>query len=631
MFIGVRTRPATRLTGYPKAFWYLLVGMLMNGTATFVIPFEAMYLVAARHLPVSQASAIVGVYGIGSCVSALAGGSFADKIGRRPTILIGLFCLAATTFGLAVATDIWLIAALTFSIGFWISWYRPASSAVVVDLVPRDAQARANGLVYWAYNVGMAISPLLASLMVQTIGYTLLFCIDGCGTVLFCVLMLIGLPETRPAAAIQRRHDQGTATPRSKSVWRDAPFLSFVILSFVLTSIYFQNASTLPADMQLHGFDATQYGIAISINGIVVVLLGLPLSHLLARLAPFRALAVSALFLGAGFGLTALADSLMTLPYYMGSIAIWTIGEILFMPVSATVVATFSPTARRGTYQGIARTSWGLSACVGPLIGGSLLQLWGTSLWLGCAALGMLTACGFLVLGQVTRQCQGSQEDAVSLGEAQTTIPGPDLAKIGVSDPHPVRDEGEQARERLADTKAAVTALPWKQEREREKQMTVKKSRAHKELAEPLVVGTQPDLLSSPTLPQQMRPSPEMEVYLAACPQASGTQEQSESDPAHLDAKMSRDRYLKKACEYAVYKLMQQKGLDLLGRLQLLNELIVDGVIPYELLKEQMSVLFTELFVLAGKMDEANDNSILATLQSLIENLCVSHHRWGEV
>lgn len=309
----------------------------------------------------------------------------------------------------------------------------PAASAVVTDLVPLADQSRANGLIYWAYNVGMAISPFLASVIVQDIGYVMLFCIDGCGTVLFCVLMLIGLPETRPATAPRQHHDQATATPRSKSVWRDAPFLSFVILSFVLTSIYFQNASTLPADMQLHGFDATQYGIAISINGIVVVLLGLPLSHLLARLAPFRALAVSALFLGAGFGLTALADSLMALPSYMGSIALWTIGEILFMPVSATVVATFSPAARRGTYQGIARTSWGLSACAGPLVGGFVLQQWGVALWIGCAVLGIVVACGFLLIGRGSTRRLASEEAWLEPSEARTTI-GPGALQRRSSD-----------------------------------------------------------------------------------------------------------------------------------------------------------------------------------------------------
>src|SRR5437899_12240848 len=78
--MDVRMRPTASSTGYPKAFWYLLIGMLVNGTATFVLPFEAIYLVGERHLLVSQASAIVGVYGVGSCVSALAGGLLADTI-----------------------------------------------------------------------------------------------------------------------------------------------------------------------------------------------------------------------------------------------------------------------------------------------------------------------------------------------------------------------------------------------------------------------------------------------------------------------------------------------------------------------------------------------------------------------
>lgn len=426
----VLLRPTTsfaRFAEYPKAFWFLFIGMLINGIATFVLPFESIYLVADRHLPVAQAATIVGVYGIGSCLAALVGGLLADTIGRRPTILIGLFCLTATTFGLAFVSETWLIALLTFLMGFWISWYRPASNAVIADLVPQKEQARANGLMYWAYNIGMAISPVLASVIVGKSGYVLLFCIDGCGTLLFWVLMLLGLPETQPVVTSpahphQRKAAEGAhstqGTQRTRSVWRDLPFLCFVVLSFVLTSIYFQNASTLPVDMQLHGLDASQYGMAIAVNGIVVVLLGLPLSHLLAKAAPFRALAISALFLGIGFGLTTLADTLLSLPAYMGSIAVWTIGEIIFVPVSATVVALFSPASRRGTYQGVARLSWGLSACVGPLVGGLILQSWSASLWIGCVALGVLVACGFVLIGRQSAQRQTNEEDQMEVSEA---------------------------------------------------------------------------------------------------------------------------------------------------------------------------------------------------------------------
>ncbi len=390
-------------TGYPKAYWFLLLGTLINGTATFVLPFESLYLVSERHFTVSQAAAIVALYGIGSCISALLGGILADKIGRRPTILSGLLCLAATTFGLAFAQDARLIALLTFLMGFWISWYRPASNAILADLLPQERQAQANGLIYWAYNLGMAVSPLLASMLVPSIGYTILFCVDGIGTVLFCLLIFLGLPETRPTVVTSARSLLSHSTPRTgrHSVWRDGRFLLFTGLSFLLTSVYFQSISTLPADMQAHGLDAFHYGLAISVNGLVVILLSLPLSNLLARMAPFKGLAVSAVLLGAGFGLVALADRLFAFPVYAGSVLVWTLGEILFVPVTATIVALLSPLPQRGLYQGVARTSWGLSAFAGPLVGGIILQAWGSALWIGCAVLGVLLAGSFLLLGRM--------------------------------------------------------------------------------------------------------------------------------------------------------------------------------------------------------------------------------------
>lgn len=403
---GIRSSRASRVfavfTGYPKAYWFLLLGTLINGTATFVLPFESLYLVSQRHFMVDQAAAIVALYGIGSCLSALLGGILADKIGRRPTILSGLLCLAATTFGLAFAQDARLIAVLTFLMGFWISWYRPASNAVLADLLPQERQAQANGLIYWAYNLGMAVSPLLASMLVPAIGYTILFCADGIGTMLFCLLIFLGLPETRPAEARPARSlpDHVPQETRQRGVWRDGRFLLFTGLSFLLTSVYFQSISTLPADMQAHGLDAIHYGLAISVNGLVVILLSLPLSNLLARMAPFKGLAMSAVLLGAGFGLTALADRLLAFPVYAGSVLVWTLGEILFVPVTATIVALLSPPPQRGLYQGVSRTSWGLSAFAGPLVGGMILQAWGSRLWIGCAVLGALLAGSFLLLGR---------------------------------------------------------------------------------------------------------------------------------------------------------------------------------------------------------------------------------------
>ena len=439
--------------GYPKAYWYLLLGTLINGIAMFVLPFEALYLVGSRHLPVEQASAIMAVYGIGSCLSALIGGSLSDRIGRRPTIISGLFCLSMTTFGLAAATPTWLIALLTFCLGFWMSWSRPALSAAVNDLVPLERQARANGLLYWVYNIGAAISPLLASVIVLHTSYTMLFCADGLGTLLFCVLIAVGLSETGPpfAPSVQRHQILPKPTSRKRSMFPDSRFLLFTVLSFLLTSIYFQYLSTLPADMQIHGLSAAHYGEALAVNGIVVAVLGLPLAHLLDRFAPFRALAASALFLGLGFGLTALADHLLSLPVYVGSIVVWTMGEIVFVPVSATMVALFSPPTRRGLYQGIARTSWGLSACAGPLVGGIILQQWGAFLWIGCAVLGCLLACSFFLLEQSKKPLSSDENDIPFFPEKHGLIDvTPDMAQRWSTDRRQAEPR-EKGPEEMAD------------------------------------------------------------------------------------------------------------------------------------------------------------------------------------
>src|SRR5260370_311631 len=109
---------------YPRPYWFLLAGMATSGIGTFVLPFETLYLMTERHLPLTQASAIFASYGAGSLVAALIGGLLADRIGRRPTMIGAMLFLAATTFGLAFAHTFFPLAILTFGIGWWISKVR---------------------------------------------------------------------------------------------------------------------------------------------------------------------------------------------------------------------------------------------------------------------------------------------------------------------------------------------------------------------------------------------------------------------------------------------------------------------------------------------------------------------------
>ena len=69
------------------------------------------------------------------------------------------------------------------------------------------------------------------------------------------------------------------------------------------------------------------------------------------------------LLIGVGFGLTALVA---TLPLLAVTVAVWTLGEIIYIPVAAAHVANIAPKDMRGRYQGAWGLTFGLGVVAGP-------------------------------------------------------------------------------------------------------------------------------------------------------------------------------------------------------------------------------------------------------------------------
>jgi len=80
---------------------------------------------------------------------------------------------------------------------------------------------------------------------------------------------------------------------------------------------------------------------------------------------------------------------------------VWTIGEIIAAAVAPTIIANLAPVERRGLYQGVYGSAWGLSFFLGPLTGTWIFDRFGPYvLWTACSALGVLLATGYLLLSR---------------------------------------------------------------------------------------------------------------------------------------------------------------------------------------------------------------------------------------
>jgi len=294
---------------------------------------------------------------------------------------------------LGFAREIPIIAICTLIVGFFTDLYRPAVGAAIADLVPPESRTRAYGYNYWAINLGFAVAPLLAGLLAGY-NYLILFVADAATTFIFGLIVLFGIKETRPAEAHHNAHV--SFKERINQIKREPILLIFSLLALFVGMIYMQGYVTLPLDMGAHGLGPEQYGAAIAVNGFLIILVTIPISNMATKWHRFRTMAFSAILLGLGFGFTSLAE---TLPLFIISVVIWTLGEIAATSVAPAIIADLSPVELRGVYQGIFGSAWGLAYFIGPLAGGWVYEHWGSNaLWIGCLLLGIVLAFCYLTM-----------------------------------------------------------------------------------------------------------------------------------------------------------------------------------------------------------------------------------------
>ncbi|MET8945723.1 MFS transporter [Streptomyces sp. NPDC004542] len=388
----------------PRAFWWLWTATLVNRLGGFVVVFLSLYVTLERGYSASFAGLVATLYGAGGAVGAVGGGMLADRLGRRVTLLGAQLLSAVTTGALAFAQGRVALAVTACLAGLAGNASRPVVQAVVTEVVAAKARVRAFSLIYWAVNIGVAVSAALAGMLAQH-GYLPLFLGEAAVTALCALVVYLTVPETRPGPAPRGSADPPAQTPH---VPRRRRFLAFVAVTFLVGLLMQEVSTALPLTMAGAGHTARDYGLVISLNGLLVVALQLPAGRVLARYRPAGPLVVGALLLGGGLGLTAVAGSLAA---YALTVVIWTVGEIVLAPTSMATVAELVPDHSQGRHQGLYSFAWAAAACVAPAVSGFALDTMGpAALWGASATLGVLAAVGYFLILYGTAGADGRHD-----------------------------------------------------------------------------------------------------------------------------------------------------------------------------------------------------------------------------
>jgi MFS family permease len=356
----------------------------VNQAAAFVVVFLGLYLVRDRGFAPGAAGRVLAVYGVGSLLAAPLGGALADRLGRRTTMIAALLAGAAAVIGLAFARTVTLLAALAFAAALFGNAFRPAASAAVADLVAPEERRRAFGLVYWAANLGTGVG-LVAAAYVSERSVRALFLADAATSVACAVLVLAGVPESRPEGARQEPVLGGLAR-----VLRDGTYVALLGPFLAAVTVFFQFQLALPLDLAARGHGPSAFAALMALScGIVVAFQPLVTARFQAYDSGLL-LAASALLTGAGFGLNAFGDHLAV---YVAGTVLWSFAEVIGFPTAASLAAELAPPELRGRYQGAYSMTFGAALLLAPLAGGTALERVGArALWAGCFAVGVAAA-----------------------------------------------------------------------------------------------------------------------------------------------------------------------------------------------------------------------------------------------
>jgi predicted MFS family arabinose efflux permease len=363
------------------------------------IPFLSLYLYQDRGLSMTMVGIIILVGGLCSAISQALGGVLSDRFGRRPILLIAASVSILLYSGLAVliglSAPVWAIGIAYIAGRSILTTTRPVISAMVADFTSKERLTEAYGILRIGANIGWAAGPAIGGYLATFLPYGWLFGIAPltCGIVSLIIFFFI-----RESSHGMSR---GAGFRSMLAIANDRNFLVFAVISLLLFIVMGQMISTLSIfTVDMLGFSTAQFGLLLTLNGLIVIFFQYPMTLALRRLAKFRALILGSLLYAFGY----LSLGWITqFEWALVAMAVITGGEIIHAPVSLAVIGELSPQDQRGQYMGLYGLSQTIGMAIGPLLGGVLIDAFPFNpelIWAPIALIAFIAAVGYYLWGR---------------------------------------------------------------------------------------------------------------------------------------------------------------------------------------------------------------------------------------
>jgi predicted MFS family arabinose efflux permease len=349
--------------------------------------YVGIYAVKGLHWPASRVGLLFLASAPAAAVANYFSGRVSDRVGRKPLIFWSFLASAANLVLLAWLGGKTAVAfALIILQGVIGAPAYSLDRVLVADVVAHSGEREPGfATVRVATNLGALVGPPLGALLVYLGGWdAFLLGISVLG-IIGAVLTAVLIPDTR--AVVRTVAQIGSL----RSVLRDRPFALLLVSTLLAFIDYCGFETVLPViAVSVYGLAPSTWGLLFVISPALVVLGQLRLTRTTARISPGPRLACATLLMGVPFLLLLVSASVGVIAVV---IALFIVGEMVWMPTSQAVAAQLAPEQSRGTYFGALAAMTGPAWTLAPFVAFQLKEHAGvSSVWLLFAAIGVASA-----------------------------------------------------------------------------------------------------------------------------------------------------------------------------------------------------------------------------------------------
>ncbi len=292
-----------------------------------VVPFLSLYLTEDLGFTLTHVGWIMTAFGLGSVCGAWIGGKLTNRFGFYKIMFWSLFVSGFMFVGLQFIQTFVGLCIGVFFLMLVADTFRPALFVAVAAYCKPENRTRSVTLIRLAINLGFSLGPAAAGAIIYSMSYTGLFWIDGITCVVAALLFVYLLNERKKGNEVKAEEVGVKGSP-----YKDKAYLVFLGALLIIGFTFLQYFSTIPLYYNdVHHLPEDQIGWLMSLNGIVIFLIEMPLVAFFEneRFSKFRILAISTFLIALSFFVLNITESFGVL---VAGMIFMTFGEMLNFP-----------------------------------------------------------------------------------------------------------------------------------------------------------------------------------------------------------------------------------------------------------------------------------------------------------